>query len=426
MILTLSLAAAVTLDVGGACPGVVTYAARAAPRTTVELFMSAGGGQARIPSGGCAGVSTGLEAPSRVAARATNARGRVVFQRTAAASECDRMVQAVEVASCEVSPALRQGPAPDYRVPGPWEVGNSTLPAIGRSGVALPSEVWFPSAAAGASPRVYVTQGYPDGLGLATTDAAPACATPRPVLVHSHGNQSLPFEMFEVMEHLATHGWIVLAPEHTGNSWHAPGGWFFDMPYRRPEDVADAFDALVAESQRPGSPFAGCVDPDAGFVASGNSFGGYTAYATGGALVNDPFRPTLDLSDPRVWAIVTFVPWDVVGLMSSGTSAVDVPVLSLGAGRDATVGHDFRDLFSSLRTRPRVMYAFPDAGHFSFTPLWCVSPGDGCGAGWLDTDVAVEVAWTSTLSFLEHVRQRDGAVEQLPVVGPFTVTRVGL
>jgi predicted dienelactone hydrolase len=300
------------------------------------------------------------------------------------------------------------------------------LPVTGRSGVSLPSELWFPAAAPGATPRVYRTNGYADGNGTAFTDAIPACDRPRPVLVHSHGNLSLPFEMFEVMEHIASHGWIVLAPEHTGNSWHAQGGWFLDMPYRRPRDVADAFSALADAASTPGHPLFGCVDPDAGFTVSGNSFGGYTSYATGGALVNDPFFPTVDLSDPRVNAIVNYVPWSVVGLLGSGVDAISVPVLTFGGERDATVGDDFRTLFNDLTTEPRVMYAFPDGGHLSFTPLWCDAPGNGCGAAFVDTDVAVAVAQTATMAFLEANRLRSGAVAQLPTNGPFTRREVGL
>lgn len=410
----------------GTCPGPVTYRVQASPRATVALVVGDETGAAPIPAGSCAGLPTGLAAPTLAGLRRAPGSGVVNFQATTTASDCDKPVQAIDLARCDASPVRRRGPAPDYRARGPWEVGNVMFPVIGRSGVSLPSELWFPAVDPGTTTRTFVTSGYADGLSSAWTDTTPTCLTPRPVLVHSHGNLSLPFEMFEVMEQLASHGWIVLAPEHSGNSWHDQSGWFLDMPFRRPRDVADAYAALVAESQRPGSPLAGCVDPDAGFVASGNSFGGYTAYATGGALVNDPLFPTIDLSDPAVRAIVTFVPWSVVGLLGSGVGQVDVPVLTFGGYRDATVGDDFETLYAEVGSRPRVKYAFPDGGHLSFTPLWCDAPGNGCGPSFIDTDVAVQVAWTGTLAFLEHLRGRDGAVGQLPAGGPFLVEEMGL
>jgi predicted dienelactone hydrolase len=414
---------ATSVQVTGTCPGTVTYRVEASPRATVALVVGDEAGTAAIPAGSCAGLPTALAAPSLAGLRRAPASGVVSFQATT--TDCDAWVQAIDLRRCDASPARRRGPAPDYRARGPWEVGSVVFPVVGRSGVALPSELWFPAEQAGTTTRTYVTSGYADGLGTAWTDTLPTCTSPRPVLVHSHGSLSLPFEMFEVMEQLASHGWIVLAPEHSGNSWHDQSGWFLDMPYRRPRDVADAYAALVAESQRPGSPIAGCVDPDAGYVASGNSFGGYTAYATGGALVNDPFAPTLDLSDPDVRAIVTFVPWAVLGLLGSGAGDVTVPVLTFGGERDSTVGTDFQTLFGYLTTTPRVGYSFPDGGHLSFTPLWCDAPGNGCGPSFVDTDIAVEVAWTGTLSFLEHLRGRDGAAAQLPLTGPFSVAEVG-
>jgi predicted dienelactone hydrolase len=232
--------------------------------------------------------------------------------------------------------------------------------------------------------------------------------------------------MYEVVEQVVSHGWLVVAPEHTGNSWHSAPGDLLQMPYRRPDDVADTFDALLAEVQRPGSSLAGCVDPAAGYVVAGSSFGGYTAYVTGGALVDDPIAPTLDLSDPAVRAVVAFVPWDAFGLLSRGTRSVDVPVLSFGGERDTTVGTTYLDLWSHLTTEPRVGYSFPDGGHMTFTPIWCVQPGNGCGPSYVDQTVAVETAFTATLAFLEHLRGRSGALRQMPVFGPFTWDQAGL
>ena len=52
------------------------------------------------------------------------------------------------------------------------------------------------------------------------------------------------------------------------------------------------------------SPLHGCADPAAGYVVTGYSFGGYTAYATAGALVNDGIVPTLSQFYGRVIDVV--------------------------------------------------------------------------------------------------------------------------
>ncbi|MCV6627115.1 MAG: dienelactone hydrolase family protein [Cellvibrionaceae bacterium] len=49
-------------------------------------------------------------------------------------------------------------------------------------------------------------------------DAPVAAAGPFPVVVMSHGDAGSRYNMQTVCEHLAAHGYIVIAPEHTGNS----------------------------------------------------------------------------------------------------------------------------------------------------------------------------------------------------------------
>ena len=50
------------------------------------------------------------------------------------------------------------------------------------------------------------------------TNAQPAESDPWPVVVVSHGDAGSRYNMQTVSEHLAAHGYFVIAPEHTGNS----------------------------------------------------------------------------------------------------------------------------------------------------------------------------------------------------------------
>lgn len=424
MVWWISVVVAAELSVRGACPGEVRVTVQGDPGANLTVLTADAPGGDPVASGPCAGTATGLRSP-RTAVRLTlPASGRVRTRLTTTMAMCDRPLQVVENGSCTVAEPVLAGPAADYTAAGPWQVGSEATSVVGRSGDVLPTEIWFPSAQPGSQSREYQTDSFPSGFGAAWTDVSPTCLTPRPVLIHSHGASSLAHEMYEYTEFLASHGWLVAAPEHVGNSWHEPWGFFPSIVLRRPEDVADTFDALLQRSADPSDPLFGCVDPDAGYVVSGNSFGGYTAYAVGGALVNDPFSPTLDLSDPRATAIVTFVPWDALGAITTGASAVDLPVLTYGAERDATVGTDYRDLFREVNSTPRRKLSFPDAGHMSFTPLWCVAPGNGCFGSFTDLDDTVAIAQTGTLSFLEELRGRDGAIEQFPQPGPFRLVVV--
>ena len=158
----------------------------------------------------------------------------------------------------------------------------------------------------------------------------------------------------------------------------------------------------------------GCVDPDAGYVVSGYSFGGYTAYATGGGLINEDGVPSKDLSDERVRGVMAFVPWNASGAMSSGTANITVPVLTIGGRVDATVGTDYLELHEHVSSTPRLLGDFDNVGHYSMCPIYCWYPGDGCGAAYYDQDDFIQLLGTTVLSWIEHNRGRPGALEQIP------------
>jgi predicted dienelactone hydrolase len=403
----------------------VRLVAEGTPGAQVALLRGTGRRSDRVPAGPCAGLATDLSGATLVGTVQTlPTNGRLRGPVPTVLDDCDAPLQMVDLDACTLSDVVLQGPARDYSQLGPFTVGNLALPVTARGGTALPTDVWFPSTDVGSQVRSYDARAYPSQTGEALLDVTPACDVPRPVLVHSHGSTSLPLEMFEVMEYLASHGWLVLAPEHVGNSWNDSTAFLTTMTRRRPRDVADTYSALLDAVADPTSPLFGCADPDAGYVVSGNSFGGYTAYAVGGALVNDPFSPTLDLGDPAATAVVTYVPWDAFFSLTSGPSAMTVPVLTFGADRDSTVGDVYRDLFAEVNSLPRSGIAFPDAGHLSFTPIWCVAPGNGCGPSFTDLDVTVGVAEQGTLAFLEDLRGRVGAWDQFPRGGPFQAMHI--
>ena len=59
------------------------------------------------------------------------------------------------------------------------------------------------------------------------------------------------------------------------------------------------------------------------------------------------------------------------------------------------------------------MGSFPNGGHFSFTPIYCSSWGDGCGTSFIEPEEFVPILRTSVLATLEHIRGRSGALAQL-------------
>jgi len=320
------------------------------------------------------------------------------------------------------SPSIEQTPAPststqdtvDFGLPGDLTAGQLWGETTGTTGELLYISTWYPSTDAGQTPTSYGWIGwYNDGTSY--SDVAPACDSPRPVMVHSHGNMSLSWEMYWLPEFLATHGWIVVAPDHTGNTAYDYSADHWDLTVRRPQDIQDTFDWLLDQSDDPDHPLAGCVDPDAGYLVSGFSFGGYTAYATAGAQINDASgTETQQIGDDRVTGVVAFAPWDGFGALTDGTSMIEVPVLTLGGQRDATVGTQYLSLHAPIDARPKLLGDFDNAGHLSYTPIYCFVPGDGCGSSFIDQDLFTDLLATTVLSWAEYLRGDDSALDQLP------------
>ena len=216
------------------------------------------------------------------------------------------------------------------------------------------------------------------------------------------------------MEFMASHGWLVVAPDHAGNTYYGTWAPWLTLIERRPRDIRETFDWLVAQSADSSSPLAGCVDEDAGYVVSGYSLGGYTAYAVGGGRVTGEMADTLaDVADPRATQIVTHAGWDATGFIGTGAADIEIPVLTIGGERDATVGTDSLELHTHVRSVPRARATFFDGGHFTPAPIYCMAWGDGCGPAYVDPDVYAAITKTSILAFLEHNRGYVGAWEQI-------------
>ncbi|MEZ4318336.1 MAG: alpha/beta hydrolase [Myxococcota bacterium] len=308
-------------------------------------------------------------------------------------------------------------PPVDYAEAGPWAVGTEQRTFPGPEGLELTAQVWYPSdGVQGAGTRY-------DGLleGRATEGMAVACDAPRPVVVFSHGLGGVRWQSPFFVEHLASHGFVVVAVDH-------PGSGLFDTDYdalpavtvRRPADMAAAFDGLAAA-------YPDCVDPSAGYAAAGHSYGGYTAFAAAGAVVNDPTAPgtQIDLGDPRVWAVVAMAPWDGASI-TDGTSAVDVPVLVLtGREDETTVLRQVRDLWQPLAVTPRVFGIIDTAGHYSFSPVACLlETGDGCGPGFMDEPTFTRLVRRSSAAFLAGRAGMAGTEDQEALEDPLVTWTV--
>ena len=221
----------------------------------------------------------------------------------------------------------------DYSQPGAYAVGTMNAEITGSTGIEFTVQVWYPADAPGSELVVYDSL-YP---GEAYTDTIPSCGESRPVLLFSHGYGGIRWQSSFLVEFLASHGYVVVAPDHTNNTFLDNNNSQFEaVLFRRPQDIIDSFNWAVSQSEDASSSLAGCIDGAAGYAVSGHSFGGYTAYAIAGATLYDQQGGAMDLSDDRAWAVVPLAPWDAYVLTSGSTATVDVPVMCLSGTLDET------------------------------------------------------------------------------------------
>ena len=307
--------------------------------------------------------------------------------------------------------------AVDLGAPGPFSVGTLDTTFVAPDGSERRLQAWYPSRDDVDAPVTY------DGIwdGGAGEGLEPACEETLPTVLFSHGMGGVRWQSAFLTEHLASHGYVVIAPDH-------PGSTFLDFDFdaltetalRRPSDIAEAFDWLTGADE---VEVARCIDASQGYAVSGHSFGGYTAFATSGAGVWVPDAPeAVSLGDDRVWGVVALAPWDVDGMLVPETMGeVFAPTLLLSGGRDRDTPWDLVEgLFGGLEISPRRLGQFPDGGHASFAPITCLiwPDEDGCGEDYLDEAVVFRLVNQSSVAFLEAVRPGGADIGGYPEDSP--------
>ncbi|MCP4445413.1 MAG: prolyl oligopeptidase family serine peptidase [Myxococcales bacterium] len=194
---------------------------------------------------------------------------------------------------------------PLYESAGPFAVGNATISMTDSARErTLSVEVWFPRAGDSQESGSVVdfivdatNRASYEGLLAAADPSCPSTTTnslsdatleteaPLPLLVFSHCHNCVRFSSFAIAERLASHGFVVAAPDHRGNTVFddlAGVGASLDSEFlqARAADISFAIDAMLAGD--------GGVQVDTERIAVyGHSFGAVT---TGLVLQDDP-RP---------------------------------------------------------------------------------------------------------------------------------------
>lgn len=198
----------------------------------------------------------------------------------------------------EVEPEPEPEPAPlevpwvDPGEPGPFAPGVTWLKVDDPRGRTLDVEVWYPAAPPdGDAPDPYPE--LPITIG-AYRDAPPVTGYgPRPLLAFSHGFGGIRYQSASLMEHLASHGYVVVAPDHEGTillyiDWDDMDRHILE----RPDDVRHAVDEVLRLSEANHPLLGGLVEGER-YVVLGHSFGAVTSLALGGA--EPDFQAVTDL-----------------------------------------------------------------------------------------------------------------------------------
>ena len=228
--------------------------------------------------------------------------------------------------------------------------------------------------------------GYQEGFSVAELDETYRMIAVRdarvrrgvhPLIIFSHGSGGTRFGYTYFVEHMASHGYIVMTADHTGNARFtlldgqivlSGGARRRASTVDRPNDVSFLIDEMTKMHNGADSRFVGRVDLDK-IGATGMSFGGSTTMRV------------LD-SDPRVVAGIMLAPGGSGGERMNKTT----PIMMMIGTEDATVrqgGNARSRQYFEDSEGPRYLVEILDAGHFSFTSVeqYNANFGNGIGTG---------------------------------------------
>ncbi len=174
-------------------------------------------------------------------------------------------------------------------------------------------------------------------------------------MTFSHGNNDAPAVASYLMEHLASWGFVVVAPPHRGNTaadCPCTDEDRDDAVLNRVPDIIFALDAVLALADNSEEPLGKIVDPER-TVSLGYSLGGFTAFQTA--------------EEDRFDVMIVMAP-AVATALASSADTVRVPIMLMAGGKDDRVdASGVRSLYDALPDDiPRYYLLVPEAGHHAF------------------------------------------------------------
>jgi len=200
-----------------------------------------------------------------------------------------------------------------------------------------------------------------------------------------------------VTEYLASHGYVVAAMDHQGNTltdFFSSDETVAQVAMERPYDVRFTWQQMM-QFTAPGDPLLGGMVDGERVAMTGHSFGGYTALMVAGGRVNvsqaqaacaagDPSdifcdyvvywpagaQVSLQPPIPNLKAAVYYAPGGYSAFGAEGLATVGVPSLIFGGTLDSTCSPDaeIHRIYAALPS-PKAEVIVTDASHMSFTNI---------------------------------------------------------
>jgi predicted dienelactone hydrolase len=252
-----------------------------------------------------------------------------------------------------------------------------------------------------------------------------------PVLLFSHGNAALAEQSFYLTEYFAQHGWVVISPDHTENTFKdTDGAVNYSSAMDRPQDISAVLD--WAQSVPKEHFLHERLTDD--IALAGHSFGGYTTLAVvGGSFPVDDIQAHCNANpndktcqafsgpesvavyeqgflDTRIKAAIPQTPAGAF-FFGDGLSNITIPTMLMTGALDTSLRNENEGdpIWASLGTNnaQNIRLDFITGGHFTFSNM-CTLFGfidlvkdDGCGDGFISPDVALDIIRQYTLAFAQ-------------------------